>query len=221
MTIAGREILYPLGRSPLAGCLTVCCSPALAQSRQLAIFPVPTEPAQDAAPLAAISGLTRQAGKYRVSLRLPEDGLVAGERQEWEFRVVDPSRTDPVLGPAAVIRAVIQSTVAMPMMPSMPKVEEIAHPEGVPGAYGLQPDFAHGGDYMLSLKVAPPAGEPFTVEFPLKVADEIPNHKARIKPYRIDLKTDTGKVKAGEAAKLRFTVWANRETRDEEVGKAC
>jgi YtkA-like len=224
MSLVWRKILTCMWRKAFAGCLVICSAQTLAQTHQRASMPAPTSQMsrhltnsvdfspQDAAP----KWPSKQAGKYQVSLRLPEDALVAGEEQEIEFRVVDTSRTDPVLGPAAVIRAVIQSTVAMPSMPSMPKVEEIAHPEGVPGDYGLHPTFAHGGDYLLSLKIAPPAGEPFAVEFPLKVADEIPNRKARIKPYRIDLKTDPGKVKAGEAVKLRFMVWANRETRDAE-----
>jgi len=219
-----RNVLNCMYRKAVAGCLILCWAPALAQTHQhgsmsAARGQTPRHSANGvdfSAQGATAKGPTKQAGKYQISLRLPEDGLVAGEEQEIEFRVVDTSRTDPVLGPAAVIRAVIQSTVTMPSMPSMPKVEEIAHPEGVPGDYGLHPTFAHGGEYVLSMKIAPPAGEPFTVEFPLNVVDEIPNRKPRTKPYRLELKTEPGKVKAGEAPKLRFIVWANRETRDEE-----
>jgi hypothetical protein len=183
---------------------------------ELAVFPLPKDSEKGGAPTTESAAPYRQSGKYQVTLRLPEDGLVAGEEQQIEFRLVDTSRTDPVLGPAAVIRAVIQSTVVMPSMPSMPKVEEIAHPEGVPGDYGLHPTFAHGGDYVLGFRIAPPAGQPFTMEFPLKVADEIPNHKPRIRPYKIELRAEQGKVKSGDTAKLRFLVWANRETRDAE-----
>jgi hypothetical protein len=185
---------------------------------ELAIFPIPSEPNKDkdVAATAGSAPNTKQSGKYQVTLRLPEDGLVAGEEQQIEFRLVDTSRTDPVLGPAAVIRAAIQSTVAMPSMPSMPKVEEVAHPEGVPGDYGLHPTFAHGGEYLLSFKITPPAGAPFTMEFPLKVEDESAGRKPRIRPYKIELRTEPGKVKAGDTPKLRFLVWANRETRDAE-----
>jgi hypothetical protein len=181
---------------------------------ELAVFPIPRDPRKEAAPTTESSSLTQQSGKYQVSLRLPEDGLVAGEEQQIEFRLVDTGRADPVLGPAAVIRANIRSTVTSPSMPSMPKVQEIAHPEGAPGDYGLHPTFAHGGDYLLSFKIAPPTGEPFTMEFPLKVADEATDRKPRIKPYKIELRAESGVVKAGAAPKLRFLVWANREARD-------
>ncbi len=159
-------------------------------------------------------GPTQQSGPFRVMLRLPIDGLVAGEEQQIELRIVDTSDEDPVLGSPPVIRAVVKAIILMPAMPTMPKVEEGAHPEGVPGDYGLHPTFAHGGDYLLNLHITPPKSEPFTVGFPLKVSDEIPDRKPRPKPYKIELKTEPSKIKAGEAARFRLTVWANRELRD-------
>ncbi len=161
-----------------------------------------------------VTGPTEQAGAYRVTLRLPADGLVAGEEQQIELRIVDTSVEDPVLGPPPVIRAVVQATFSMPLMPSMPKAEETAHPEGVPGEYGLHPSFAHGGDYLLYLQIKPPGGEAFNVRFPLKVADEIPQRQIRPKPYKIELETDPKRVRAGEMTRLKFAVWANRELRD-------
>lgn len=161
-----------------------------------------------------VPGPSQQSGKYRVSLRLPEGGLVAGEEQQIELRLVDTSRDDPVLGPAAVIRAAVHSTVAMPAMPSMPRVEEIAHPEGIPGDYGLHPSFAHGGDFLLTLRITPPGDQPFTVEFQLKIGDEVARRKPVTKPFHVELKTEPGKVKAGQATRLKATVWSNRETRD-------
>lgn len=161
------------------------------------------------------AGPTKKVGKYAVSLRLPEGGLFSEEEQQIEFRIVDTSKEDPVLGPAPIVRAVIRSTVSMPSMPSMPKGEETAHPEGVPGDYGLHPTFAHGGDYLLTLNIAPPVGDPFTVDFTLQVADlaEAPVRKPRIKPFRVELKTDPGRVKAGSPTTLKLTVFNNRETR--------
>ncbi len=161
-----------------------------------------------------VAGPSQQTGKYRVSLRLPEDGLAAGEEQQIEFRLVDTSRDDPVLGPAAVIRASVLSTISMSSMRSMARVEEIPHPEGIPGDYGLHPTFAHGGEFLLTLRIAPPRDEPFSVEFRLKVGDERITRGSRPKPYQVQLKTEPGKVKAGEPAKLRILILSNLESRD-------
>jgi hypothetical protein len=161
-----------------------------------------------------VTGPSKEAGVYRVTLRLPADGLVAGEEQQIELRIVDTSIKDPVLGPPPVIRALVQATISMPVMPSMPKAEEIAHPEGVPGEYGLHPSFAHGGDYLLNVKIKPRRGEAFNVGFQLNVADEIPHRQFRPRPYKIELETDPRRIRAGEATRLKFVVWANRELRD-------
>ena len=128
---------------------------------------------------------SREASKYRITLRLPTDGLFAGEEQQLELRLRDQSRVDPVLGAMAVIRARIDATIAMPAMPTMPRIVEQAHPEAVPGDYGLHPSFAHGGDYLLTLRIAPPADVAFTLSFPLAVADEAPARKPRVKPFPV------------------------------------
>ena len=47
---------------------------------------------------------TARSGKYAVTLRVPEGGIYAGEDIKLEFRVVDMSVDDPVLGPAGVTR---------------------------------------------------------------------------------------------------------------------
>jgi hypothetical protein len=161
-----------------------------------------------------VPGPTQQKGQYRITLRLPVDGLVANEEQQIEIRILDTGNDDPVLGSLPVIRALIRSSIFMPAMPVMPKAEEIAHPEGVPGDYGLHPTFAHGGDYLLQLHIAPPKSEAFTVEFPLQVADEIPQRQTRPKPYKVELKLEPHKVKARGAAQMQLIVWANRELRD-------
>ena len=167
--------------------------------------------AQDA---AFADSAVKQAGKYRVTLRLPVDGLFAGEEQQLELRLRDTTRVDPVLGAAAVIRARIDATIAMPAMTAMPRIVEQAHPEAVPGDYGLHPNFAHGGDYLLTLRITLLADETFTVSFPLAVADDAPPRKMRRQPFTLELKTEPGKVKAGAACVLRLQIWAQRETRD-------
>ena len=158
--------------------------------------------------------LSRAAGKYRVTLRLPADGLFAGEEQQLELRLRDASRVDPVLGATAVIRAQIEATITMPAMIAMPAINEQAHAEAVPGDYGLHPVFAHGGEYVLTLRIAPLADTPFTLSFPLTVADEAPLRKNAIKPFSLELKTAPAKLKAGEAAQLTLQVWAAREMLD-------
>jgi hypothetical protein len=160
---------------------------------------------------AMVAGPNKQSGKYRVSLRLPENGLAPGEEQQIEFRVEDTTRES---GPAPVIRAAVVSTVSMPAMPSMARVEEIPHPEGIPGDYGLHPTFAHGGEFLLTLRITPPRDEAFTVEFPLKVGDERVAGETRPRPYQVQLKTSPSRIKAGEPVSLQISVLSNLETRD-------
>lgn len=149
---------------------------------------------------------TVRAGKYAVTLRVPADGLYADEISELEFRVVDMSTDDPVLGPAGVIRAMIQTVFTMPSMPGMPKQEEVAHIEGVPGDYGVHPVFPHGGQYLMQLRVAPPGDEPFTVEFPLVVKDGDPNRPPKPKPFLVEVEPKPSKPVAGQPAELRFAI---------------
>src|ERR1700693_3747758 len=109
----------------------------------------------------------QRAGKYEITLRLPADGLYAQEEMQIEFRVTDTNQEDPLIGFAPVIRAGIKSVIDMPAMPGMPKYEELAHPEGPPGEYGVHPTFAHGGEFRMRLSITPPADQPFDVAFPL------------------------------------------------------
>jgi hypothetical protein len=136
--------------------------------------------------LAAGAGTTAVAGQeprqtaagYAVTLRLPAEGLVAGEENQVEFRLEDLRDSQ---GPRPVRFARVRASVDMPSMPAMPPFDEIAHDEGVPGEYGAHPSFAHGGEYRLTLtmlpadqqppSVQPPGPVPFTVQFPLQVAD--------------------------------------------------
>jgi len=157
---------------------------------------------------AAASDLQRSSGKYAVTLRLPADGLYAREEMEIEMRIEDSSRVDPVLGPTPVIRARVECMIDMPAMPGMPKVQEVAHAEGVPGEYGVHPTFAHAGDYVLHVSATPPEGEPFQVEFSLRVldADRARKHKPKPARFQLELSAVPKTPASGQPADLQFTI---------------
>jgi hypothetical protein len=149
-------------------------------------------------------------GKYIVTLRpLPADGLVAGEETDIEFFVGDARRVDPVLGPAPVIRARVRGRFTMPAMPGMPAAQSEAHVEGQPGYYGVVTAFPHGGEYVLTLSIAPPGDAPFTVQFPLKVQDG--TGKPRVRPYSVRLETSPREARAGRPVELRFHIYSRQE----------
>lgn len=150
----------------------------------------------------------QRSGKYELLLRLPPEGLFASEEQQIEFRLTDTSRVDPVQGATPVIRAKVTGVIEMPAMPGMPKVKEIAHPEGVAGEYGLHPSFPHGGEYRLRLQVEPPADTVFSLEFPLTVADANENRKPGAKPFRVEMRANPKTPKAGEEFEIALRVFA-------------
>jgi hypothetical protein len=115
---------------------------------------------------------------------------------------------DPVMGPLAIVRAKVETQIDMPEMPSMPKLIEIAHPEGVPGDYGIHPTFPHGGAYRLSMRIHPPAGDAFNVEFPLDIQDANSAQGRRaVKPrFWLELRCAPKTPKAGEPAALRLEI---------------
>ena len=168
------------------------------------------------APLA--EGPIRQAGPYEVTLHAPPDGLYAGEEMELEFRVTDARGSAAEKSPVPVLFARFQCDVDMPSMPSMGRFEEIAHREGVPGVYGVHPTFPHGGDYRFCITLLPPAEQlamnprpdaPFTVEFPLEVADASASPRpasSRNRPYRLEAVSAPSAPAAGEPAELELRV---------------
>jgi hypothetical protein len=112
------------------------------------------------------------------------------------------------MGAAPIVRAQVQGSIGMPAMPGMPKYEETAHPEGIPGEYGIHPTFPHGGEFRLRLAVNPPAGEAFQVDFDLNVADasEASKRKAGPRPFRVEVTTQPRRPKAGEPVALELRV---------------
>lgn len=158
---------------------------------------------------------TQKAGRYEVGLRIPAGGLYAGEEVQIEFRVVDTSQVDPVLGATPVIRARTRSEIHMPTMPGMAKLIETAHVEGIPGEYGVHPTFPHGGEYRMELTIEPPGAEAFRVAFPLQVSDTPPNRrKSAVRPWSVAVKTTPKTPRAGEPAELEVSV--RHKDRDRE-----
>lgn len=154
-----------------------------------------------------------RAGKYQVSLRLPAEGLSAQEEMQIEYRVVDATQVDAVMGDAPVIRAQARSVIDMPSMPGMAKMSESAHPEGVPGEYGVHPMFPHGGEYRLQLFITPPGGTEFQVQFPLQVGDPVTakNKKSKPRPFYAEVRATPKSPKAGEAVELDIAVFSRAE----------
>jgi hypothetical protein len=153
-----------------------------------------------------------RAGKYQVNLRLPAEGLAAQEEMQIEYRVVDATQVDAVMGAAPVIRAQARSVIDMPAMPGMAKMTESAHPEGVPGEYGVHPIFPHGGEYRLNLYITPPGGSEFQVQFPLNVGDAVAKgRKAKPKPFYAEVKATPKSPKAGDASELDIAVFSRND----------
>jgi hypothetical protein len=137
--------------------------------------------------LSLLFAQSAKVGKYEVVLRPPAEGLYAAEEMQIELRITDTSKDDPLMGAPGIIRAKVQSAIDMPSMQGMPVLREIAHPEGVPGDYGLHPTFVHGGEYRLELSIAPPNDAPFEVSFPLDVKDADPKRPKPASLYKLKL----------------------------------
>ena len=165
------------------------------------------------------SSLPRQrAGRYEVTLHPPAGGLRAGAEMEIEFQVLDFGSADAAsAGPSPALFARLRCAVDMPSMPSMPPFDEIAHREGVPGVYGVHPTFPHGGDYRLCITLLPPVEQmamtpkpdgPFTVEFPLAVADASSGRRSfsEVRPYRLEVLARPSPPVSGGETELELRV---------------
>ena len=125
-------------------------------------------------------------GKYQIELRVPEEGLFAGESVDVEFRLSDKTRKDPIEGFVGVPNAAATAAVTMPAMPGMPVARPNVHREGVPGDYGLELFFPHGGEFKIALRLTPPGAKPIFAAFNVGVKDS-GTRKARPAPYRVEL----------------------------------
>jgi hypothetical protein len=159
------------------------------------------------AAFAQIKPVEKKVGKYAVTIRVPET-LYAEEVTDIEFRLGDTSNNDPVLGAAGVIRAKTLAKVTMPSMPGMPAQSPKIHAEGVPGDYGIETYFPHGGEYLVELTLtAPGADKPFKVSFTVDVkdAEAMKNRKPKPKPFYAEL-INKPNAKAGEPAPLVIAI---------------
>jgi hypothetical protein len=155
-------------------------------------------------------------GRYSVSLRLPNDGVFAGEAIDIEFRVLDNAKVDPVLGATGVARVQTKVVITMPEMAGMPAQNPKVHSEGVPGDYGIECFFPHGGQYQLALSLQlPNEKQPLLANFFIEVADSEArkNKKPAPKPYFLEVRL-VKQVIAEQPAELRFFV---RETKTKQV----
>lgn len=160
---------------------------------------------------ATVKLASKKAGKFEITVRVPQGGLFSQEEQLIELRVVDAGGENQPEKPQPIVNAAI----GVPSMPSMPRIREMAQAGGVPGEFRLHPTFADGGDYLLVLNVQP-RGEPaFSVEFPIEVKDSESRSKGGPgqRPYSMEVVTDPGVVISGQPVTLKFKVFANREGR--------
>lgn len=155
---------------------------------------------------ALVAASLPAADRYAVTLRLPPSGLYAREEMEIEFRVEDTTKPDPLGGFTPLIRLAPAATIDMPQMPGMPRIEAIAHAEGIPGEYGIHPTFPHGGDYRLRVAIQPPGAESFVREFPLSVNDPDPKRKPAPARFTLDLTTEPRRPRAGQPVELRLRI---------------
>jgi hypothetical protein len=159
---------------------------------------------------------TSKIGPYQIELRVPEEGLFAGQAIDVEFRLSDLTKQDPIEGFRGIPNASPTATVTMPEMPGMPVVKPHVHSEGVPGDYGLELFFPHGGDYKIGIRLTPPGAKPIFAAFTVSVkdADARPT-KPQAAPYKVEL---LGLPKDPKAGTVHLQV-AIKDTKTRETVK--
>ena len=168
----------------------------------------PTTPLTIAQLPAGFKLIERKSGNVSITLRVPDSGVFAGEAIDIEFRVTDTTKVDPVFGATGIPRVVSKAVITMPEMAGMPEQRPKIHTEGIPGDYGIECFFPHGGEYKIALTLQIPGiATPVRTDFLIDIRDEAApgTRKAVVKPYALDVKTK-GSPKAGEATELLFTI---------------
>lgn len=154
-------------------------------------------------------------GKYQAELRLPEEGLFASEETDVEFRVVDTTQKDAIEEGFKGVGAIEATAVmTMPSMPGMPEARPKVHREGVPGEYGIELYFPHGGDFKIDLALKIPGESVQNISFKVDVKDERATKSPKVQPYRLEVVDWPQMVMAGEPTELRMRVV------DTKTGKA-
>ncbi len=145
--------------------------------------------------------------KYEATLRLPEEGLYAGEELDLEFRVVDTTQKDPVETGFKGVGGISASAVmTMPSMPGMPEAKPKVHREGVPGDYGMEVYFPHGGDFRIALDLNIPDVGVKQIAFVVNVNDERPASATKVQPYRLQVFDWPKNAQAGKRTMLKMRV---------------
>lgn len=146
-------------------------------------------------------------GKYQAVLRVPEEGLYAGEEIDVEFRVVDTTQKDAVEnGFKGVGGITATAKLTMPSMPGMPSASPKVHREGVPGDYGIELFFPHGGDYRIDLDLKIPNAGTYKISFLVDVKDERPSNSVKAKPYKLEVVDWPTTAEAGKPVELKLKV---------------
>lgn len=146
-------------------------------------------------------------GKYEAELRLPEEGLFAGEEVDLEFRVVDTTQKDAVETGFKGVGAIDATAVmTMPSMQGMPEARPKVHREGVPGDYGVELYFPHGGDYQIDLALNIPGEGLKKIAFVVDVKDERPATTQKTQPYQLRVIDWPKTAKAGVVTNLKLRV---------------
>ncbi len=149
-----------------------------------------------------------QIDDYEVKLRMPDSGIYAGEPLDLEFRVTDTRQKDPVEnGFKGVGGITATAKVTMPSMQGMPEMRPKVHREGVPGDYGLELFFPHGGIYQIDLSLKLPGVEtPKAVTFRVAVKDERPAGSKVQAPYKLRVLPPTSPRVMGKSTELQMQV---------------
>jgi hypothetical protein len=171
-----------------------------------------------AQPPAGFKLIERKSGPISITLRIPESGVYAGEAIDIEFRVTDTSNVDPVFGATGVPRVVSKAVITMPEMAGMPEQRPKIHSEGIPGDYGIECFFPHGGEYKIALTLQLPGiKDAVLTDFLVDVRDEAApgTRKAVPRPYALDVRAKPA-PRIGETADLQFSV---RETKTKAIVK--
>ncbi len=146
-------------------------------------------------------------GKYQAELRMPEEGLFAGEEIDIEFRVVDTTQKDAVEEGFKGVGAIEATAVmTMPSMMGMPEAKPKVHREGVPGDYGIELYFPHGGEYQIDLALNIPGEGSRKIAFVVDVKDERPATASKVQPYQLKVIDWPKNATAGRRTNLKLRV---------------
>jgi hypothetical protein len=145
---------------------------------------------------------------YQVKLRIPEGGVYAGEPLDLEFRVTDTRQKDPIeSGFKGVGGISATARVTMPSMQGMPEMRPKVHREGVPGDYGLELFFPHGGVYQIDLSLKFPGSEsPKSATFTVEVKDERPAGSKVVPPFKLRVLPPKSPRVMGNTTELQMQV---------------